>query len=175
MIVEITQAQIDAMAAIRGEGYREDIETLITRNGETITIDSSTKEYRAVRAKYQKKPKSYQNQPCGYAETLSTKRSKPKQKSHDGGDNGKPDKERHYTLPPEAREKLREIFLQFRTACYQHRSLHGCTCELQTMGGCGLTSTLKNKGCLPCAMGHFEDIKIDESFHQQLNECYEEG
>ena len=80
-------------------------------------------------------------------------------------------KERHYVLPPEVREKLRDVFLQFRTACYQHRSLHGCTCELQTTGNCGLKTALKNTGRLPCAKGHFPTVKIDEDFRKSLNEC----
>jgi len=75
-------------------------------------------------------------------------------------------KERHYALPPEFREKLRDVFLQFRTACYQHRSLHGCTCELQSMGNCGLTSALKTQSRLPCDEGHFEAVEIDDQFRQ---------
>jgi hypothetical protein len=109
--------------------------------------------------------------PWGFSDIA--KRTKPKHDFADGGDDGKSNKDRHYSLPPEAREKLREIFLQFRTACYQQRSLHGCTCELQTMGGCGLKTALKNKGQLPCVRNHFPTVEIDESFRQQLNECKE--
>jgi hypothetical protein len=74
-------------------------------------------------------------------------------------------------LPPELREKLRDVFLQFRTACYQYRSLHGCTCELQTMGGCGLKTVLENNGSLPCAQNYFPAVEINEDFRRQLQGC----
>ncbi|MBN1554463.1 MAG: hypothetical protein JXA11_06940 [Phycisphaerae bacterium] len=106
--------------------------------------------------------------PWGYAE--SPKRVQSKEETADG-ETG--EEERH-ALPPEAREKLRDVFLQFRTACYQHRSLHGCTCKLQSMGNCGLTSILKTQGRLPCAEEYFPIIKIEDQFRQQLNKCEEE-
>lgn len=117
--------------------------------------------------------------PWGFVETESetARRSKPKQDSADGeaiGEgSGETGKDRHYSLPPDVREKLRDVFLQFRTACYQNRSLHGCECELQTMGGCGLKTTLKNTGRLICEKAYFPVVRIDEPFRQQLNECEE--
>ena len=107
--------------------------------------------------------------PWGYVE--SPKRGQSKEETIDG----EIDEERRYALPPEIREKLRDVFLEFRTACYKHRSLHGCTCELQTMGGCGLTSILKNKGKLECAEDHFEGIEIDREFRKSLNNCGDES
>lgn len=104
-------------------------------------------------------------------ETETTARAQSKEETGDG----ESDKERHYALPSEIREKLRDIFLQFRTACYQHRNLHNCTCELQTMGNCGLKTALKNKGRLPCAQNHFPAFEIDDDFRRQLNGCDKEG
>ena len=103
--------------------------------------------------------------PWGYAELPTRVQSK-----EDNVD-GESEKERRYTLTQEIREKLRDVFLQFRTACYQHRSLHGCTCELQTIGSCGLKTILKNKGRLSCAENHFPAIEIEEDFRKSLNEC----
>jgi hypothetical protein len=105
--------------------------------------------------------------PWGFIETKSSKRLQLKEET----DNGETDEERHHTLTPEIREKLREIFLQFRTACYKHRGLHGCGCELQTMGNCGLTAILKTQGRLTCVEEHFLAIGIDEDFRKSLNEC----
>ncbi len=106
--------------------------------------------------------------PWGFSE--SPKRGQPKEETVDG-ETG--EEERH-ALPPETREKLRDVFLQFRTACYKHRSLHGCTCELQTMGGCALTAILKNKGKLECVEDHFEEIEIDKELRKRLNSCGDE-
>jgi hypothetical protein len=109
--------------------------------------------------------------PWGFVEKNSEmpKRGQSKEETIDG----ETDEERRYTLTPDIREKLREIFLQFRTACYKHRTLHDCTCELQTMGGCGLKSVLKTQGRLSCAEGHFPAIENDEDFRRQLNKCEE--
>ncbi|MBN1553952.1 MAG: hypothetical protein JXA11_04350 [Phycisphaerae bacterium] len=123
-------------------------------------------------------------------ESDSAKRAKRKRESDEetpgleteenpGGKNGdetnvQPARERRYALSPEVREKLRDVFLQFRTACYQHRSLKNCDCELHAMGNCGLKTTLKNTGRLPCAESHFPAVEIDAPFRQQLNDCEQE-